>query len=318
MKLNRHAERVIRALLSAPRKKLDIWQLARKCGYLPDIISAVEQLKRAGVVTTHQSAVALVNTKKLPAYVLKRERPLKQVMKAYMPYWKQISFYDDNFGQIPLMPSAIHNKLALMQKRGDLLNKDILCIGDDDLFSVACALTGLPRSVTVFDYDERVIALIKSISPKLPVPIKTFKVNLLEPLSERYHARFDVFITEPEDTEMSTLLFITQGMRTLRLGGSFYLGMAEATLNPKNRGVVERTLANLGIVFTDILHGSEEYVPDGREVEWEGFEKMPTWITKSAQSSWFTSTLFRGEVVEKKKLPFLRPSKREFFASFVS
>lgn len=320
MKLNHTTEKVVRNLLKARGNKIDIWQLSRKCGYLLDVIKSVETLKKSGVVKVKNATVYLSNKNKLPKYALKKEKPLRGVMKRYASYRKQIIFASDEFDQLSVLPQGIESKLSVMLRKNDLLNRDILCIGDDDLFSVACSLTGLPKSLTIFDVDERVIKFINKISPRLPVPIKTVNLNILKPLPKNYIDTFDVFIAEPPDTVKGTLLFVSQGMQALRKNGAFYLGMTEMTLNKKQWLEIEKSILGAGATFTNIIQDFEEYTLEGNnELKWKGFEKLPQWINKPSKKLWFVSTLFRGEIAGKKK-PIrlsLKDAKKELITSLL-
>lgn len=320
MQFNRAAEKIIHELIKAKSNKLDIWQLSRKCGYLPEVIKAAETLRKAGVVKIKNAAVYLGNKNKLPRHITKKEKPLKELMKRYVSYRKQITFADDDFDQLAILPRGIENKLSLMLKKNDLLNRDVLCIGDDDLFSIACSLTGLPKSITVFDIDERVIGFIKKISPRLPVPIKTVSLDLLKPLPKEYKNSFDVFVTEPPDTVKGTLLFVSRGLQALRKDGVFYLGITEMTLSKKQWLEIERAVTGAGIVLTDIVRDFEEYTLEGSdELAWKGFEKLPKWINRPAKEPWFVSTLFRGEITETKKpiKLYFKDVKKELITSLL-
>ena len=302
MKLDRYGEYIIRTLLVARGKKCEVWQLARNGGHFSDVLCAVEQLRKAGVVETKHSVVTLKDTTPLPAYVLKKEKSLSTVVREYKRLRKHVRFANAAFDQLMITPEAIGHKLDVMNRRGDLLNRDILCIGDDDLFSVACALTGLPKSITVVDVDTEILSFLTSVSSKLPVPIHTVELNLTTPLPERYHNACDVFITEPPETTKATVLFVTQGLSALREGGVFYLGMTEVTMNTQSRYHVEKALLESGAVFTDIIHNNEEYEVEGNELTSVWSKTLPKWVDAIPRSPWFVSTLFRGQLVEKKPL----------------
>ena len=301
MKLNKTTEKVIISLLKAKGNKMDIWELSRKCGYLLDVIKSAELLKKVGAVKLENSTVTLTNKIKFPEYLVKNERPLNEVMRKYTAYRKRAVFSNDDYDQLSILPGAVYNKLAVMLKKNDLRNRDVLCMGDDDLFSVACSLTALPKSITIFEVDEKVIGFINKISRELPIPIKTVSLNLLKPLPKSYSGSFDVFIAEPPDTVKGTLLFVSRGIQALRKDGVFYLGMTEVTLNKKQWLEIEKTVLATGIALTDIIGDFEEYVIEGNELIWKGFEKLPKWVNKPAKRPWFVSTLFRGEVAGVKK-----------------
>lgn len=302
MKLDRTAERVVRALLVARGRSLDIWQLSRLSGYLPDVISSVEWLKKIEAVKTKDTLVCLRKTDMLPKYVLKKGYAMKEVMQKYLYYRKQASFDTVAYDQLAVLPAGIKGKLSLLLKRNDLAGRDVICIGDDDLFSVGCSLTGLPKSITVLDIDKRVIDFIRKISKKLPVPIRAIHSNLLNPLPNIHDSSFDVCITEPPDTVRGMALFVSRGIQTLRKEGTLYCGMTSTTLHKRQWLEIERIIITAGAVFTDIVANCSEYGLDKRgELVWKGFEKLPGWINKPATGPWFVSTLFRCELVGEKK-----------------
>ena len=305
MELTRGTEKVIRALLKAKNKKSDVWQLSRECGYLPDVIHSVEWLENMRAVDIQDGMIHLKDESKLPRYIFKKERPLKDVMKKYENFRKQVVFENDNndyYDQLSLLPSAIKNKLSFLLRENDLINRDILCLGDDDLFSVACSLTELPKSITVFDADERVVNFLNEISPRLPVPIKAIKLDLLRPLPADYQNSFDVFVTEPPHTVKGILLFVSRGVQALRKTGVLYLGVPEMVVNKEQWLQIEQAITKAGITFTDIVQNFEESELEGNaEFGWKGFDKLPKWVTQPAQEPWYVSTLLRGEIAGQKK-----------------
>jgi len=315
MKLTRGTERIIRALLKAKRKKSDVWQLSRECGYLPDVIHSVEWLKNMGAVEIRDGMIHLKDENKLPRYILQKGRSLKDVMKKYENFRKQIVFDETNthYDQLSLLPNAIKNKLSFLLRENDLINRDILCLGDDDLFSIACSLTELPKSITVFDVDERVVNFLNKISPKLPVPIKAIKRDFLQPLPTSYKNSFDVFVTEPPHTVKGILLFVSHGVQALRKGGVSYLGIPEMVVSREEWLQIEQAITKAGITFTDIVQNFEEYELEGNaEFGWKGFDKLPKWVTKPAQEPWYVSTLLRGEIAGgKKAIHFSFPATQE-------
>lgn len=301
MKLSRQTEKIIRALLSAKNNRLDIWQLARRSGYLLHVIKSVESLRKKRLVSVKNSVVSLKNKKNLPKYVFKKEGDLKSIMRRYLKYRNLVDFDSDDYDQLEILPEAVENKLSMMMRKNDLLNRDILCIGDDDLMSVAMSLTGLPKSITVFDIDEKIVEFLKKISPRLPVPIRVLEINLLKSPPKNLCNKFDVFVTEPPDTVKGTLLFVSRGIDALKRNGVFYLGMTDVTLSKKQWLEIEKAIIQAGVSLTDIIPDFEEYVSVGDELSWTGFKKLPSWVNKPPKKPWFVSTLFRGEVVGKKK-----------------
>ena len=289
--MNRTRERILLALLE--KGTIEFWQLARIAGYLEDIIRECEQLKEEGIVSLEKSMVTLTAKEKIPVELLKNPA-IDSVMNSYREYRKQIHFADDDLDQLQITPEGIENKLACFLKNQDLRGRDVLCLGDDDLFSVACSLTSLPRSVTVFDADTKLLEFLEKVSTELPVPIQAVNLNFLKEIPEQWKKRFDVFVTEPPDTVKGTLLFISRGLSCLRPGGVMYLGITEETLKWKQWQIIQEKIICSGLAITDILRDHEVYETD-EETTWKGYENLPGWISKNSAAPWYSSALVRAQ-----------------------
>jgi len=114
------------------------------------------------------------------------------------------------------------NKLA---KNGDLLDKEIIFLGDDDLTSVAAALTGQPKKITVFEIDDRLVSFINKISNENNLNIEVVKTDLSQNLDENYLNKFDIIFTDPPYTKEGVNLFLNQAIKLVKknLLGRIYL-----------------------------------------------------------------------------------------------
>jgi predicted methyltransferase len=292
--MNRLQEKIIATLLQVPEKKLEFWQLVRRTGYMLDVVTALEALQQAGLVSLSDSMVTLTGSD-IPDHLAARFPPLPEIMKTYLSYRKQVEFSSESLDQLALLPQGIERKLSIMMTKGDVRNRDILCLGDDDLFSIACSLTCLPKSVTVFDADEKLIAFLKKVSPDLPVPIQAVALNFLNAIPDEHTKSYDVFITEPPDTLKGTLLFVSRGISCLRDEGILYLGITEETLNRKQWRDIQQSILDSGLAITDIYRDCEVYEIIGDELQWKGYDKLPAWINKPATTPWYVSALVRAE-----------------------
>ncbi|MCG8483423.1 MAG: bis-aminopropyl spermidine synthase family protein, partial [Clostridia bacterium] len=105
-----------------------------------------------------------------------------------------------------------------------LINKKILCIGDDDLVSVSLGLLlkklyqGNDKSkseIHVVDIDDRFLNYISEISNNLNLPIKCHKMNLRESMNKELIGKFDCFYTDPPYTLNGMRLFLSRGIAGL-------------------------------------------------------------------------------------------------------
>ncbi|HID06350.1 MAG TPA: putative methyltransferase, partial [Armatimonadetes bacterium] len=91
-------------------------------------------------------------------------------------------------------------RVAFLWWRGDLDGKEIIVLGDDDLVSIACALTGKPKRVVALDIDDRLISFIDAVSNERELTnLTTLQHDLREPLPDELVGKFDVFFTDPTE-----------------------------------------------------------------------------------------------------------------------
>lgn len=102
-------------------------------------------------------------------------------------------------------------RIAMMWRRGDLAGKDLLILGDDDLVSVAAALTRLPRRVAVLDADPRITSFVEEVASQEGLEIAVFAHDLRQPLPRELERRFDVFSCDPTESLPGFLLFAGRG-----------------------------------------------------------------------------------------------------------
>ena len=122
---------------------------------------------------------------------------------------------DLGYDQRPVNVDTIIRRVGYMIMRSDIQGKRVAIIGDDDLNSIAIALTQLPQEIVVFDIDSRVLNYINAISKKHRLKIKTIKLNLLNKISKEYQDYFDTFITDPTPNLKPLYLFTLRGMQML-------------------------------------------------------------------------------------------------------
>ncbi|MGB8645738.1 MAG: adenosylmethionine decarboxylase [Anaerolineae bacterium] len=207
-----------------------------------------------------------------------------------------ISSYD----QGALTADSVFQRLALMHAQGDIAEKKILLLGDDDLLSIALALTGLPGEIVVVEIDERLCAFIQEIAYARGLPIKVIRQDVREKLPPDLHARFDTFVTDPTETIQGLLLFVEKGLSTLHPGGGcagyFGITLIEASLHKWN--IWERhLLQNHAIAFTQISAPFSLYAKGTEPVSVPHIEFAPLAVPPTRP--WYRSCLFRIETLSE-------------------
>jgi predicted methyltransferase len=171
---------------------------------------------------------------------------------------------DPELDQGAMTPESLFRRLALMIHLGDIQGGHIVHLGDDDLASIAIALTGLAESITVLEIDARICQYIREVAAAFRLPITVRQQDLTKRLPDHLRGTFDTFVCDPPETEQGLLLFVEKGLALLKAGdahaGYFGATVMEASLSKWARWQ-KQLLNQHEIAFTHILPPFTEYVP---------------------------------------------------------
>jgi predicted methyltransferase len=194
-------------------------------------------------------------------------------------------------------------RVSFMHRLGDVAGRAILLLGDDDLVSVAVALTGLAKRIVVLDIDARLGAFLRALNAREGFRIEFRHVDLRHPLPADLTRQFDVFVGDPVETLPGLELFLSRGVCGLRgryAAGYFGLTTLEASLDKWYR--VQGLLQAMRLVVTDILRDFSLY-PEG-ENRWQHFYATYEMTRRfrlggvRPDCDWYRSSLLRVEAVD--------------------
>ena len=322
-------ERSIYKILQAIKTTSDIWQITSIAEEpLPLVTEAINILKEKGLVKidngifltdTGKELIEKLNIEEFVDYKCKccngkgiDIEDFKNLYEEFLEIQKNrpepIRDYDQGY----ITPISTISRVIFATSRGDVKNKDIIILGDDDLVSIAAALTNLPKRVVVLDIDKRLIDFIKNVSKDYGLDIEAIVFDLREPLPDEYVKRFDTFITDPPETMPGFKAFISKGLVTLkgeRCAGYFGLTRVESSLNKWLEFQKYLILSN--VVITDIIKDFSEYV------NWEFVEETRAWklipYKKKPDTYWYKSYLFRIETLRGYKAENVRIADEAFY-----
>lgn len=195
-------------------------------------------------------------------------------------------------------------RAAFMWSKGDLAGRDIVVLGDDDLLSLAIALTGAPRRVLALDIDDRIVGFLRQAARERGLALEALQHNLRYPLPEALRGAFDAFVCDPTESLRGFLAFAWRGMSALRgVSSAGYLGLTRREASLTKWRHIQEALLGSGAVITDLRDDFHAYV------NWSYFEKMlawerlPTKRVPEAQEIWYRSALIRLELLETPRYP---------------
>jgi predicted methyltransferase len=179
---------------------------------------------------------------------------------------------DPNYNQGLIAFPDLALKASFMYERGDLEDRSILLIGDDDLFGLYLGMLGISRRILVLDIDKRILRFLQEKAREHTLNIEAMEFDLTRPLPHHLHNAFDVFVSEPPEGIKGMITFIKRGIRSLTEGESAgYIGITMVESSLPKWYKVQATLTRNRLVITDILRNFSLY-PEG-EGEWEDLYK---------------------------------------------
>lgn len=243
---------------------------------------------------------AKCNTCKSTGYIVKDF--YRNILRIYKNICKRrpkaIEIYDQGF----IDPEGIIKRVEFIHERGDIY-REIIVLGDDDLFSIACALTKLPKRIVVIEIDDRIVNFVNMIAKKYKLNLEAFVYDAQKRLPKEFEKSFDVFVTDPVETIPGLKLFFSRVVSALKgVGSSGYFGITPLEASREKWYKIEKMLYDMGFVITDIRRLFNIY-PDIPKNMFRFEEKLPIFkITKlKSDFNWYNSSLFRVEAIRQPK-----------------
>ena len=308
-------------LYSLQEKPMNFWKLLAENQYLlGDFLKALNELYEQGMITIKNSKLCLsekakkeLNKKaskfsaricdKCKGKIILPEKRFEEIFRIYKKISKQHPPILAEFYQGRIIPEDTLRRVALMHKYGDVVDKSIVLIGDDDLLSIALALTELPERIVVFDIDERFEKFFNEINKKYKLNIEFVHYDVANPLPKAFLRKFDVFSCEPLETDSGFKAFFARGAGCLKDYGSGYIGLTRLEVSMKRWARFEKLFVENGFVITDIIRDFSWYYDSERKNEREEYERFVKILKfnpgENPKVCWYRASLLRIESLGK-------------------
>jgi predicted methyltransferase len=297
----------------------DPWEVAGRCRLpFPRLVGLLRDWERQGLVELAPGRVRLTELgrdratcRPDPDDCLRELTPIFHRLAADRPP------ADARFGQGHLTADSVLARVRTMLVHGDLWpGVRVAVMGDDDLASLALALTHLPSRVAVFEIDRRVTEFIAEQAARLGLGgLEVHAADLRRPLPAEHLGGYDLFLTDPSETDAGLRMFLGRGLSALRPGpgavGYFGLTLIEADLAKWRR--LQRWLLIRPVVVTAVHpdHGVYEDWPT--QVEEARAFGLPC-FSAAAERPWYRSSLFRVETLDGFQPPRPGVQRGELFS----
>jgi len=226
---------------------------------------------------------------------------------------------DPRFDQGFMTPDDIFARVAFMYERGDIEGQRILLLGDDDLLSLALSATGLPKSVTVLEVDNRLVDFIEKRRGENNFDLEVYRYNATDPYPLEDHT-FSVFVTDPVESEKGLKVTLSRGAQALHTRGALYFGLTTIESSWQKWYKIEKALLDMNFVVTDVLRRFSSYPDADNQFDESYYDQtkmrklLNVELPLPADTDWFRSHFLRCEAVEEPR-PLVR-GKVDFDVSF--
>jgi N4-bis(aminopropyl)spermidine synthase len=308
---------LLRALYSGPKT---YWELMRAGqAQTHQVLNSLQSLLESKLVAYNGNRFVLTETGRQQAETLRLERVAEQRCEACSgrgivlrpPFDRILADFQKivamrpkatpDFDQGYVTPETTVLRLALMAQQGDLVGRDLLLLGDDDLTGIAAALSGLPRRICILDVDERIVSFIRDVARDRGWDHVHAEVyDARDGLPSHLRGQFDVFFTDPVETVNGLLLFLsrcTEGLREPGSAGYFGLSYLEASWRKWRQ--IQRGILDMGFAITDMLGAFQDYLLEDIVARGYPVARMAPVPVKEPDIPFYVSTVYRLELVEK-------------------
>ncbi|MEN3014635.1 MAG: bis-aminopropyl spermidine synthase family protein [bacterium] len=197
---------------------------------------------------------------------------------------------------------TVISRITFMYYKGDLENKDIVLIGDDDLTSIALGMAKLPKRVLVLEADTRIVDYINQKCKDLSLSnVEAVCYNVEWKVDKNLRNSFDVFLTDPVETIQGISLFISRGSSMLKENGVAYFGLTHLEASYKKWYKIHKNLYEMNFVITDILDKFQLYELNPDDIVSKGYRVFTELGLNLAKPDkpWYNSAFHRLELVDK-------------------
>jgi predicted methyltransferase len=156
-----------------------------------------------------------------------------------------------NYDQFFATEETTARRSIEMANNGDLYNRNVAFLGDDDLTSIAVALVGQTKRVVVFEIDEGIAGTISRIANKLGLSIEIIKQDLRKSASGRYDHQFNTVFTDPPYTNAGVSMFTNRAIELLKnkLTSRLYLCYGNSDRARERELEVQKIIINKGMLI---------------------------------------------------------------------
>lgn len=221
---------------------------------------------------------------------------LKELEKNLKKIWYKKPVPTLFFDQRPITYKTSIKRVEYLLNRNDVYNKKIVFLGDDDLTSIALALTKVKCEIVALDVDERLVNFINQIAQKYNLNLKAYVYNALNKTDSCLKHKFDCLMTDPTPEKIPFSLFMNNAINLLKKEkGVIYTSIYSSAMDKSLE--LQKVINNMNLYVTDIIPNFTKYQALYELYKPTDIEIMKKYnIAVNEDSICFTESLVRMEL----------------------
>lgn len=313
----RNRRQILRALQTGP---LSFWQLLpRQDASLAEFVSNLKALRQDGLLIRQADGLLALTPRGnelVQPWLALQELKCKECQGSGMQFsdvfsgvlveWNRLAANrpkaTQEFDQGYITPEDSLRRIMFMYQRGDLEGQSLLFLGDDDLTSLAAALTGLAASICVLDIDQRLVEFLnRTASEQGWNNFHAQAYDVQDPLPREHRHRYQTSVTDPVETNRGFPLFVSRCTDALgHEGDALYVGLTRLETNSRQWRDWLTSILGMGFSLTDLIPSFHHYqLENASFVSKEYPDAIEFLPFGKPDAGWYTSGLVRLEAVTR-------------------
>jgi len=172
------------------------------------------------------------------------------------------------YDQFYTTSETVVKRVKLLVESGDLAGRSILFLGDDDLTSLAAGFVGTAKEISALEIDEDIIDLIKNISNKQSLGIKTQVWDLKMGLPKDYFNKYDTVFTDPPYTEAGFDTFLRRSLEATKnqLSSSHYICYGTSSLSREKFLKIQKIIDKYSLFIKGKYSNFNKYISGAESI----------------------------------------------------
>lgn len=167
-----------------------------------------------------------------------------------------------NYDQFLATKETVIERIRLMDKLGDLRQKKLLFLGDDDFTSVLAGIYGDTAEISVLEIDKRITTEIRKFNDKYNLKINVILHDLRKNIPVEFLSKFDVVFFDPPYSSNGMKLFLSRAIQTLDFhnkASRIYMCYGNSDLAREKFVEIQKIIAESGLMTRYIYDKFNRY-----------------------------------------------------------